>query len=145
MVSVNFNFIHSLLFYSQPIWFSHFCSYLQDKWRNLGVGTSGQGSRDKSRAPKVKAIVASLPNTPNSAPAASHAHNLTTDTVVGDPPNSALDGKNAPRFVYLFFLFRIQKTYVLMTNLHVNMILEVVQSIGHPNSLKLFGCQNNFI
>ncbi|XWS20118.1 hypothetical protein CRYUN_Cryun31cG0073100 [Craigia yunnanensis] len=76
---------------------------LKDKWRNLGVSTSGQGSRDKSRAPKVKDIVASLPNTPNSAPAASHAHNVTTDTVVGDPPNSALDGKNAPRYNTMIF------------------------------------------
>ncbi|XWS12098.1 hypothetical protein CRYUN_Cryun37aG0061200 [Craigia yunnanensis] len=61
---------------------------LKDKWQNLSVSTSAQGSRDKSRAPKVKAIVDSLPNTPNSAPAASRAHNVTTDTVEGDPSNS---------------------------------------------------------
>ncbi|XVF25172.1 hypothetical protein REPUB_Repub13aG0190400 [Reevesia pubescens] len=77
---------------------------LKDKWRNLSVSTSTQGSRDKSRAaPKVKAIVASLPNTPNSAPAAARAHNVSTDTAVGDPSNSALDGKNAPRYNTMIF------------------------------------------
>ncbi|XP_022715181.1 telomere repeat-binding factor 4-like [Durio zibethinus] len=75
---------------------------LKDKWRNLSVSTS-QGSRDKSRAPKVKAIVASLSNTPNSAPAASRAHNVTADTAVGDPSNSTLDGKNAPRYNTMIF------------------------------------------
>ncbi|KAK6268225.1 hypothetical protein QUC31_012385 [Theobroma cacao] len=76
---------------------------LKDKWRNLSVSTSAQGSRDKSRAPKVKAIVASLPNTPSSAPAASRAHIVTTDAVVGDASNSSLDGKNAPRYNTMIF------------------------------------------
>ncbi|XVF26992.1 hypothetical protein REPUB_Repub14bG0068400 [Reevesia pubescens] len=76
---------------------------LKDKWRNLSVSTSTQGSRDKSRAPKVKAIVASLPNSPNSAPAASSAHNVATDTAVGNPSNSALDEKNAPRYNTMIF------------------------------------------
>lgn len=80
-----------------------FCCNLQDKWRNLSVSSSTQGFRDKSRAtPKIKAIVASLADAPNSAPAASRAQSVSTDTVVGDPSNSILDGKNAPRFVYLF-------------------------------------------
>ncbi|XWS18846.1 hypothetical protein CRYUN_Cryun32bG0080000 [Craigia yunnanensis] len=76
---------------------------LKDKWRNLTVSTSVQGSRDKSRAPKIKAIVASLPNTLNSAPAASRAHNVTNDTVVGDQTNTILDGKNAPRYNTMIF------------------------------------------
>ncbi|XWS16203.1 hypothetical protein CRYUN_Cryun34aG0065000 [Craigia yunnanensis] len=76
---------------------------LKDKWRNLSVSTSAQGSRDKSRAPKEKAIVDPLPNTPSSAPAASRSHNVTTDTVVGDPSNSVLDGKSAPRYNTMIF------------------------------------------
>ena len=103
-----FNFIQSLLFCGQPIWLFHFCSHSQDKWRNLTVSTSVQGSRDKSRAPKIKAIVASLPNTPNSAPAASRSHNETNNYVMGDQTTTVLDWKSAPRFVYLFC---IQKTY----------------------------------
>ncbi|XVF86837.1 hypothetical protein PTKIN_Ptkin18bG0074500 [Pterospermum kingtungense] len=76
---------------------------LKDKWRNLSVSTSSQGSRDRSRPPKVKAFVASLPSTPNSAPAASRAPNVTTDAVAGDPSNSTLDGKNAPRYNAMIF------------------------------------------
>ncbi|KAK8296788.1 hypothetical protein V6Z12_D05G146500 [Gossypium hirsutum] len=77
---------------------------LKDKWRNLSVSTSTQGARDKSRAPKVKAIVASLPNTPNSsAPVASRAHNVTSGTVVGDSSNNGIDGKNAPRYNTMIF------------------------------------------
>ncbi|OMP08312.1 hypothetical protein CCACVL1_01127 [Corchorus capsularis] len=77
---------------------------LKDKWRNLSVSTSAQGSRsDKSRLPKVKAIVASLPNATNSAPAAARAQTVTTDTAVADPSNSNLDGKNGPRYNAMIF------------------------------------------
>ncbi|KAK8988743.1 hypothetical protein V6N11_030120 [Hibiscus sabdariffa] len=77
---------------------------LKDKWRNLSVSTSTQGARDKSRAPKVKAIVASLPNTPNSsAPAASRVLGATIDASVGDSLNNSLDGKNAPRYNTMIF------------------------------------------
>ncbi|GMI82150.1 hypothetical protein like AT1G17520 [Hibiscus trionum] len=77
---------------------------LKDKWRNLSVSTSTQSARDKSRAPKVKAIVASLPNTPNSsAPAAPRALSATTDAAVGDSSNIILDGKNAPRYNTMVF------------------------------------------
>ncbi|XVF74374.1 hypothetical protein PTKIN_Ptkin13bG0105400 [Pterospermum kingtungense] len=76
---------------------------LKDKWRNLSVSNSGQGSRDKSRAPKVKALVAALPNTPNSAPASSRAQSVATDTVAGDLSNNILDGKNAPRYNTMIF------------------------------------------
>ncbi|KAK8678688.1 hypothetical protein V6N13_144181 [Hibiscus sabdariffa] len=71
-----------------------------DKWRNLSVSTSTKGAKDKSRAPKVKATVASLPSTPNSsAPAASRALTATIDAAVGDSSNNSLDGKkNAPRY-----------------------------------------------
>ncbi|KAE8688643.1 Telomere repeat-binding factor 4 [Hibiscus syriacus] len=77
---------------------------LKDKWRNLSVSTNTQTARDKSRAPKVKAIVDSLPNTPNSfAPAASRALSVTTDAGVGDSSNNSLDGKNAPRYNTMIF------------------------------------------
>ncbi|XP_039004502.1 telomere repeat-binding factor 4-like [Hibiscus syriacus] len=77
---------------------------LKDKWRNLSVSTNTQTARDKSRAPKVKGIVDSLPNTPNSfAPAASHSLSVTTDAGVGDSSNNSLDGKNAPRYNTMIF------------------------------------------
>lgn len=77
------------------------CFCCQDKWRNLSVSTASHGSREKSRQLKVKLLPApSITNTPNSAPA--RAHNVLSDTTMEDPSTSALDGKNAPRFVSLF-------------------------------------------
>ncbi|XVF25169.1 hypothetical protein REPUB_Repub13aG0190100 [Reevesia pubescens] len=114
----------------------------KDKWRNLSVSTSTQGSRDKSRAaPKVKAIVASLPNTPNSAPAASRAHNVSTDTAVGDPSNSALDGKNAPRHPTIHWMISLHDPNANMLNInkdvnHLDYILQQRQEVP-PNFRRL--------
>ncbi|KAF5466419.1 hypothetical protein F2P56_016345 [Juglans regia] len=75
---------------------------LKDKWRNLSVSTSGQGSKDKSRAAKVKTTIAApLPNVQNSSPAAPLRHN--TDTVMDDPSNGTQEGKNAPRYNAMIF------------------------------------------
>ncbi|GLT55981.1 hypothetical protein SLA2020_290580 [Shorea laevis] len=75
---------------------------LKDKWRNLSVSTASQGSREKSRQLKVKLLpAASITNTPNSAPA--RAHNVSSDITMEDPSNSALDGKNAPRYNAMIF------------------------------------------
>lgn len=66
----------------------------------MSVSTASQGSKEKSRAPKAKAIVAaSLSNNQNSVPA---RLNASADTAGEEPPNTnAQDGKNAPRSVYL--------------------------------------------
>ncbi|KAJ0007052.1 hypothetical protein Pint_28985 [Pistacia integerrima] len=77
---------------------------LKDKWRNLSVSTTQQGSKDKSRALKLKTITpAPLSNTLNSAPAASLPRNASSGTVIDDLPNSASDGKNGPRFNAMIF------------------------------------------
>ncbi|GLT75580.1 hypothetical protein SLA2020_472930 [Shorea laevis] len=77
---------------------------LKDKWRNLSVGNASQGSREKSRQLKVKALPAApITNTPNSAPAASLTQNVPSDTAMEDPSNSALDGKSAPRYNAMIF------------------------------------------
>lgn len=78
--------------------FVSFLHAYQDKWRNLSVSTSGQGSKDKLRTPKVKTVAAALvPNLQNSSPAPPLRHNVSADFVMVDPSNSTQDGKNAPR------------------------------------------------
>ncbi|GAV84928.1 Myb_DNA-binding domain-containing protein/Linker_histone domain-containing protein [Cephalotus follicularis] len=77
---------------------------LKDKWRNLSVSTSGQGSREKSRTFQLKTVAnSSPPTTPISAPATSLTHNASSDTVMDDPANSAMEGKNAPRYNAMVF------------------------------------------
>ncbi|XVE51913.1 hypothetical protein DITRI_Ditri02bG0078500 [Diplodiscus trichospermus] len=76
---------------------------LKDKWRNLSVSSSAPGSRDKSRAPKLKSVGPAPPNNPNSAPDASRTPNVTSDTVMDHPSNNALDGKNALRYNTMIF------------------------------------------
>ncbi|KAE8700707.1 glycylpeptide N-tetradecanoyltransferase 1-like isoform X1 [Hibiscus syriacus] len=101
---------------------------LKDKWRNLSVSTNTQTARDKSRAPKVKGIVDSLPNTPNSfAPAASHSLSVTTDAGVGDSSNNSLDGKNAPSFVFYSFCYPSKR------HLYNTMIFEALSTIKDTN------------
>ena len=108
-----FNWISSVSFYFISVIYDFFsgnrfeppCSLsvsflltYQDKWRNLSVSTTGQGSKEKSRAPKIKAITAApIPNVQNSAPAAPLRRNASPDTVMDDAPNSTQEGKNAPR------------------------------------------------
>ncbi|KAE7999076.1 hypothetical protein FH972_003557 [Carpinus fangiana] len=77
---------------------------LKDKWRNLSVSTSGQGSKDKSRTPKAKTVAAApVPNAPNSSPAPPLRHNVSADFVTVDPSNSTQEGKNAPRYNAMVF------------------------------------------
>ncbi|KAJ4717855.1 Telomere repeat-binding factor like [Melia azedarach] len=77
---------------------------LKDKWRNLSVSTAQQGSKDKSRVPKIKAtITTTLSNNPNSAPAAPLARSVSSGAVVNDPASSALDGKNGPKYNSMIF------------------------------------------
>ncbi|GFZ11729.1 homeodomain-like/winged-helix DNA-binding family protein [Actinidia rufa] len=68
---------------------------LKDKWRNMSVNIATQGSKEKSRVPKVKATTAGLlASGENSASAASLADSEITD----DPSKSPQDGKVAPRY-----------------------------------------------
>lgn len=77
---------------------------LKDKWRNLSVSTAGQGSKEKSRTSKIKAITAApLPNVQHSAPAAPLLLTAPPDTVMDDAPNSTTEGKNAPRYNAMIF------------------------------------------
>ncbi|KAA8541665.1 hypothetical protein F0562_022817 [Nyssa sinensis] len=73
---------------------------LKDKWRNMSVSTAAQGSKERFRIPKVKAITAGpLSNTQNSASAASIAEDDFTD----DPSRSLHDGIAAPRYNAMIF------------------------------------------
>ncbi|XP_058005068.1 telomere repeat-binding factor 4 isoform X3 [Hevea brasiliensis] len=70
-----------------------------DKWRNLSVSNAAQGSKDKSRGPKVKTIAVTPPsNAQNSAPADGSA-----DALMDDLSNNAVDGKSAPRYNAMIF------------------------------------------
>ncbi|KAJ9179363.1 hypothetical protein P3X46_011160 [Hevea brasiliensis] len=72
---------------------------LKDKWRNLSVSNAAQGSKDKSRGPKVKTIAVTPPsNAQNSAPADGSA-----DALMDDLSNNAVDGKSAPRYNAMIF------------------------------------------
>ncbi|XP_035539747.1 uncharacterized protein LOC109011745 isoform X1 [Juglans regia] len=71
---------------------------LKDKWRNLSVSTSGQGSKEKLRTSKVKTVTAApLPNVQNYSHAAPLRRKASIGTVVDDPSSSMQEGKNARR------------------------------------------------
>ncbi|KAF3450575.1 hypothetical protein FNV43_RR06664 [Rhamnella rubrinervis] len=77
---------------------------LKDKWRNLSVNHASQGSKEKSRTSKSKAIaVAQRLNIQNSAPATSLRYNASPVAVMDDPSNSLQDGKNVPRYNAMIF------------------------------------------
>ncbi|KAK3410806.1 hypothetical protein EUGRSUZ_J02841 [Eucalyptus grandis] len=65
---------------------------LKDKWRNLSVGTSGQGSRDKQRLSKVKSLMAAPQS--STVPLNPQAHAASTDVALVNSSNSFQDGKN---------------------------------------------------
>lgn len=68
----------------------------------MSVSTGGQGSKEKSRAPKTKSTVASkVLNIQNSNADASIRHNK---AVMDDPSNCTQDQKNAQRRVICFHL-----------------------------------------
>ncbi|KDP40741.1 hypothetical protein JCGZ_24740 [Jatropha curcas] len=73
---------------------------LKDKWRNLSVSNATQGSKDKSRLPKVKTLALTLP----SSNAQNFAHaDTSADVLMDDPSSNAVDGKNAPRYNAMIF------------------------------------------
>lgn len=76
---------------------------LKDKWRNMSVSASGQGSREKFKAPKLKALLpppSTNAVTPSPLPAA--AQDAITETAM-DSSKSPADGKAAPRYNTMIF------------------------------------------
>jgi len=75
--------------------------HVQDKWRNMSVSFSGQGSREKSRTPKLKA----LPAIPVSSCPGSAALTLVKDDGVSHGMDSSRNSHvgKVPGCVLLFF------------------------------------------
>ncbi|WMV38297.1 hypothetical protein MTR67_031682 [Solanum verrucosum] len=80
---------------------------LEDKWRNLNVSANGQGPRDKSRTPKVKANpdAAAAPLAITYAPLSSTLvpQDASADTVMEDSSKCALDGKTASKYNQMIY------------------------------------------
>lgn len=87
----------------------------KDKWRNLSVAPGIQGSKDKIRTPKIKAaafqlaaVAAAATSTPttsaNSSPVAPLPRSGSFDLSIDENSNIAVDAKNVPRSVFLYFL-----------------------------------------
>ncbi|KAK9149099.1 hypothetical protein Scep_007856 [Stephania cephalantha] len=73
---------------------------LKDKWRNMSVSAGGSGSRDKVRAPKLKALPAPSPSTaqfPALVPV------VVSPEACGTTSKIAADGKNASRYNAMIF------------------------------------------
>ncbi|KAH6761678.1 hypothetical protein C2S52_019111 [Perilla frutescens var. hirtella] len=80
---------------------------LKDKWRNLSVA-NGQGSREKSKAPKTKANPAEAPATPlpvaqSSASIAPSTQDVSTDVVMVDSSRLLPEGNNAAKYNAIIF------------------------------------------
>lgn len=63
----------------------------------MSVSASGQGSRDKIRAPKPKALPA--PSSAFQSPSSSQTTEEASKDKVMDPEKDTPDGKPAPRYV----------------------------------------------
>ncbi|ESW07511.1 hypothetical protein PHAVU_010G136000 [Phaseolus vulgaris] len=82
---------------------------LKDKWRNLSVSNGSQGSKDKPRVPKLKALPAPPSATTSSTTtttlqnAASALQNAHSDVAVPDSSLNDQDVKNPPRYNAMVF------------------------------------------
>ncbi|KAK7294388.1 hypothetical protein RJT34_17277 [Clitoria ternatea] len=79
---------------------------LKDKWRNLSVSNGSQGSKDKSRVPKLKPSPATTTTTTtvqNAAPSPLFLQNASSDVAVSDPSQNDQDVKNPPRYNAMVF------------------------------------------
>ncbi|RZB97672.1 Telomere repeat-binding factor 5 isoform D [Glycine soja] len=76
---------------------------LKDKWRNLSVSNGAQGSKEKSRVPKLKALPA--PPAPTATPqnAAPALQNAASDVTPPDASQNDQDAKNPPSFSRRYF------------------------------------------
>ncbi|KAL5728709.1 hypothetical protein ACHQM5_001759 [Ranunculus cassubicifolius] len=73
---------------------------LKDKWRNMSVSASGQGSREKCKTPKLKALLPPPPSnsvTASPLPLAVQDASANPDAIM-DSSKSPVDGKNTPRY-----------------------------------------------
>ncbi|XP_043722646.1 telomere repeat-binding factor 4-like [Telopea speciosissima] len=78
---------------------------LKDKWRNMSVSASGQGSREKLRTPKVKAVPASATSAltvQSSVASAPVAQDARADSIMDSGPGLQ-DAKAAPRYNTMIF------------------------------------------
>ncbi|XP_027334457.1 telomere repeat-binding factor 4 isoform X2 [Abrus precatorius] len=75
---------------------------LKDKWRNLSVSNGSQGSKDKTRVPKLKASPAT-PATATLQNVAPAPQNAPSDVAVADPSQTEQDVKNPPRYNAMVF------------------------------------------
>ncbi|KAM0932521.1 putative transcription factor MYB-HB-like family [Dioscorea sansibarensis] len=73
---------------------------LKDKWRNLSVSASGQGSREKSRTPKHKSILA-IPLSCSQGHVVSAAIKEEGMPAAMDPMKISQDGKTSLRYTQL--------------------------------------------
>ncbi|XP_077210099.1 single myb histone 4-like [Tasmannia lanceolata] len=99
---------------------------LKDKWRNMSVSASGQGSREKIRIPRIKGPPGSplpLSTSHSSAVSAQLTHDASPGTVT-DPSKSQEDGKTPSRYNAL--------------------IVEALSSLQDPNGSEL-GVISRFI
>ncbi|KAF6152300.1 hypothetical protein GIB67_005954 [Kingdonia uniflora] len=100
---------------------------LKDKWRNMSVSASGQGSREKVKTPKLKALPPPVTWTPQN-PTSSSApvlHDASVDTLM-ESPKSVSEGKNGSRHNTM------------------NLILEAISNMKDPNGSD-FAAINGYI
>ncbi|KAF7843535.1 telomere repeat-binding factor 4-like [Senna tora] len=77
---------------------------LKDKWRNLSVSTVAQGSKEKVRNPKIKAMVpAPISGVQNASSATPLNQSATSDAVMDDPSQNAQDVIPASRYDAMIF------------------------------------------
>ncbi|XP_042395321.1 single myb histone 4-like [Zingiber officinale] len=96
---------------------------LKDKWRNMSISASGQGSREKMRTPKPKAIPCiPVSNSPSVTPAPFPHKDAALTTA--DATKNSEDGKVPPRYAAL--------------------IIEAITSMQEPNGVEI-GAIFNFI
>ncbi|OVA08404.1 SANT/Myb domain [Macleaya cordata] len=96
---------------------------LKDKWRNMSVSASGQGSRDKLRTPKLKSLPAPTSSTFQAPSSTQAAEDASTDTVM-DSSKNVPEGKPAPRYN--------------------TMIYDAISTMKDPNGSEI-GAINSFI
>ncbi|CAJ1950903.1 unnamed protein product [Sphenostylis stenocarpa] len=82
---------------------------LKDKWRNLSVSNGSQGSKDKSRVPKLKALPAPPPATTSTTTTTTTTtttatpQNAHSDVAAPDSSQNDQDVKNPPRYNAMVF------------------------------------------
>ncbi|THU72085.1 hypothetical protein C4D60_Mb04t08380 [Musa balbisiana] len=88
---------------------------LKDKWRNMSISASGQGSREKIRTPKAKGV----PATPVSGSQSLVVYVPHKDgaPAISDPTKSSQEAKNPPRYTA--------------------MIIEALASMQEPNGSEI--------